>query len=157
MAQKFTFGNYTWAKGSQHKVDANKAAEVMRELEADGRLTAHDLVEVSRPEDAVLHSEFEWDDNKAAEKWREQQARNCINSIQIVVENRDPEKVYVNIVRDDPNYVSVQTALRQEDLREKLLANAYRDAETFRMKYERLVEMASVIDAINATMENRVA
>ena len=75
----------------------------------------------------------------------------------IVVENREPEKVYVNIVRDDPNYVSVQAALRQEDLREKLLANAYRDAETFRMKYERLVEMASVIDAINATMENRVA
>ena len=59
---------YVWAEGFQHKTDASVVAKVTTELEAKNMLTAHNLVDVSRPEDAPLHGEFEWNDEIAAEK-----------------------------------------------------------------------------------------
>ena len=55
------FKGYTWLAGSRHKVDAEVAGRVCEELERNGGLTAERLVEASRPEDAPLHKEFEWD------------------------------------------------------------------------------------------------
>ena len=80
--QRISF-KYTWCDGSHHKVDPNVAAQVATELEEAGMLTAKNLVDVSRPEDAPLHDEFEWDDSVAAEKYREGQARNVIHSLRI--------------------------------------------------------------------------
>ena len=63
----------TWAKGSVFKADPNIAKDVMDQLSAEGRLSPLDLVEASRPEDAPLHNEFEWNDTIAAQKWRKGQ------------------------------------------------------------------------------------
>ena len=151
MAQikKFT---YKWNDGYHHKCDPNVAARVTNELEKQGKLTAKNLVDVSRPVDAPLHPEFEWDDMKAAEKFREEQARNIIRSIQIVYEDYEPRKMYCNIRRTDPEYMSVDVAISKPDTRQMLLDNAFRDMEIFQKKYEMLTELANVFDAMMEVM-----
>ena len=142
-----------WADGSRHKVDAEKAYRVTSDLEERGMLTAQNLVDESRPEDAVLHDEFEWDDDVAANQYRLTQARNIIRSIQIVrAETGEEEKVFVNVHIERPEYTTVTKALMKPDERELLLKAARRDMESFRAKYEKLVELDSVIHAITDTL-----
>ena len=56
---------YKWDKGSRFSVSAQVAGEVCEELEKKGELTAKNLVDVSRPEDAPLHKCFNWNDEEA--------------------------------------------------------------------------------------------
>ena len=61
---------FSYADGYHGVVDAQISGEVCDALSEKGLLTAANLVDVSRPEDAPLHSVFEWVDSVAAEKWR---------------------------------------------------------------------------------------
>lgn len=79
---------YQWKPGSRFKVDANTAGAVCGQLEAAGNLSAKSLLDASRPEDAPLHSEFEWNDSIAAEKFREGQARNIINHLVVRLDEK---------------------------------------------------------------------
>jgi hypothetical protein len=58
-------------------------SELLAIRDANGRLTAPLVVEAARPEDAPLHSQFEWDDGVAAEKYRLTQARHLITSVKV--------------------------------------------------------------------------
>lgn len=141
---------YQWKTGSRHKVDANIAGTVCAELEAAGNLTAGNLVDISRPEDAPLHSEFEWNDSIAAEEWRKRQARNIIQSI-VVVNETNPEnsvRAYFNIEVTKPNYESISAIVTNEDKYEALKRAAFRELEAFRRKYAQITELQAVFDAI---------
>lgn len=134
--QKVDFLKYEWCDGSHHKVDANVAAEVTKSLEEQGMLTAHNLVDVSRPEDAPLHPEFEWNDVVAAEKYRENQARNVIHSLRVVVDSqKEPERVFCNLVVTKPEYTAISRVVQNVDMREMALRNARREMEAFIAKY----------------------
>ncbi len=58
--------------------------DVLAELEADGRLTAAQLVAVAKRKTHALHAEFEWDDTKAAHQNRIDRARTLIRSVRIM-------------------------------------------------------------------------
>jgi len=47
------------------------------------RITPQIVVDESRPEDAPLHSRFEWDDEVAGEAFRRQQAAQMIRSVEV--------------------------------------------------------------------------
>jgi hypothetical protein len=120
------------------------------ELAKDGRLNAQTLVDVNRPEDAPLHSCFEWNDVLAAEEWREHQARNIINSITVVtMPGQEPVRAYFNIHTKLPNYESVQAIVQQEDKYQLLLEMAKKELSAFTRKYKQLSELSKVFDAIN--------
>lgn len=141
---------WTFAPGFHAKVDADTAGAVCEELRENGRLTAANLVEVSRPEDAPLHKAFEWRDDVAAEKWREQQARTIIGNLKVFVEgSAEPVKAYFNLVYTEPEYKSIETILRNEDETAVLLRNALRDMNLFREKYGKLKALANVIAAMD--------
>ena len=141
---------YQWKPGSQHSVSAQVAGEMCAELEKDGRLNAQTLVDVNRPEDAPLHSCFEWNDVLAAEEWREHQARNIINSITVVtMPGQEPVRAYFNIHTKLPNYESVQAIVQQEDKYQLLLEMAKKELSAFTRKYKQLSELSKVFDAIN--------
>ena len=149
---------YVWADGFQHKTDPNVVAQVTAELEEQNILTAHNLVEDSRPEDAPLHGEFEWNDEIAAEKYREEQARGLIRHLRVVTENSEPKRVYCNLVRVSPEYTLIERAVKREDTRMQLLRNAMRELEAYRSKYAELSELAKVNAAIDEFLEDmRVA
>lgn len=148
--------SYTFRKGFAHKVDANVAGAVCDELEKKGRLTAEELVNVSRPEDAPLHGEFEWDDAVAGENWRRQQARCIINSLVVVAPETNKEvRKFFNIVAADRKYESVETIMQNVDKRDALLRDAMRDLSALRKKYACLTELSKVFDAIDG-LENAV-
>ena len=143
---------YEWKTGSRHKVPAAVAAEVMDRLAEENRLNAPDLVEESRPEDAPLHSEFEWDDSIAAEKWREEQAGALIRHLVVRIEANEqeyPTRQYFMVQKEANTYEPIQVILRDEDKTAMLLEQAKRELQAFRSKYAGLKELSEVIKAID--------
>lgn len=141
---------YKFRKGSYIKADAQAAGEMCEQLEARGKLTAEELLNANRAEDAPLHDSFEWDDSVAAESWRMQQARHIINSLEIVTENREPVRAFFSIVRSEPNYRHIDTILQRQDDTEALLKMALSELQAFQKKYSQLVELAAVFSAIDS-------
>jgi len=143
---------YEWKTGSRHKVSAAVAAEVMDRLAEENRLNAPDLVNESRPENAPLHPEFEWDDSVAAEKWREEQASALIRHLVVRIEANDqeyPTRQYFMVQKELNTYEPIQVILRDEDKTAMLLEQAKRELQAFKAKYAGLKELADVIKAID--------
>ena len=141
---------YKLKPGSHHKVSAQIAGEVCKSLEEKGRLTAADLVEESRPEDAPLHEEFEWDDSIAAEEYRKQQARVLIATVvEVVSPEIVPTRAFFNIVHQEANYESINVIIQDEDKRKALLNKAIRELRAFEIKYSTLLELCDVFDVID--------
>ena len=144
---------YQWKEGSQHKVSAAVAAEVTGRLAEEGRLSAHELVDESRPEDAPLHCEFEWDDSVAAEKYREGQGMAIIRHLVVRIvanEQEYPTRVYFKVQKEANTYEPIQVILKDEDKTAKLLEQAKRELQAFKAKYAGLKELAAVISAIDS-------
>jgi len=82
---------WEFKKGARRNKESLPAETVGKELKrlerVHGSLIPEDIVDESRPEDAVLHPEFEWDDGVAGESWRVHQARNLIRIVQLVEED----------------------------------------------------------------------
>lgn len=141
---------YSFAPGTRTKADANVAGAVCEGLREEGKLTAANLVAVSRPEDAPLHSAFDWNDAEAAEKWREQQARVIIGNLRVVVDgDPEPVKAFFNLRVEEPEYESLETILKNEDDTALMLRNALRDLNVFRAKYGRLKALSNVFAAVD--------
>lgn len=145
----------SWVYGSHFKTDATVAKGVMDQLASEGRLTPAELVEVSRPEDAPLHNEFEWNDSIAARKWREQTGRVMIASIQVVAdaeEDQKPVRAYFNIEKTSAEYIPTEIIFSDEAKKNRLLEIAKRELRSFKVKYITLTELAGVMNAIDDLM-----
>ena len=134
---------YQWKTGSRFKTDANIAAGIMNELAKENRLNAETLVDVSRPENAPLHSEFEWDDAKAAEEWRKQTGRVMIASVVCKIENsvqEEPVRAYFHLEREEKEYTPIETIIKDSEKTDKLLQTALRELIAFQQKYRGIKE-----------------
>lgn len=148
---------YEYKIGMKLPVSAQVAGEVCEELEQRNGLTPHNLVEVSRPNDAPTHDLFEWDDTVAAEKYREVQARQVIRLIVKVPEKSqsdEPTRAFVSITthetkRPECCYRSIDRVLRDASSREAMLDNARRELMAFQRKYNQFKELADVFRAID--------
>jgi hypothetical protein len=107
-----------------------------------------DVVEESRPQDAVLHESFEWDDQRAAELHRHWQARTIIRCVSIVSEEAaGPQPVYIHVpatADDGPRYMPTEIVVRQPDM----LDLALRDMLT------RLDSAQKSLDALKRAVES---
>lgn len=144
---------YKWKDTVHPNVDANVAADVCNSLESQGRLTAKDLVEESKPADAPLHGAFEWDNNKAAELYREGQARNIINCLTVTYddeENREEKTVraFFKISKETHDYESTVHIVSDEEKYQALLDMAKKELLAFKTKYAALKELDGVFNAI---------
>lgn len=139
---------YQWKKGNHCKGDAQVAGEICEQLEKAGHLSAKNLLDVSRPEDAPLHDSFEWDDSVAAERYREDQAREIIRSIVIVPEKANPVRGFFKIESAGPTYQSIQSVLQNEDSTQKLLMTAFRELSVIQNKYASLRQLNKVWEAV---------
>lgn len=146
---------YKFKAGSRLKADAQKAGEQCAALEAEGRLTAAELVEENRPKDAPLHGSFEWRDKVAGQLWREHQARHIINSLEVVMEEggAEPVRAYFNIAVRDPNYYHVQTIMREQSMTDAMLLTALRELKALEKKYAQLEALADVWAALRNVKE----
>ena len=154
---------YQFKTGFRVNVSAEEAGQVCERLAKEHRLTGRDIVEESRPENAPLHRYFEWNDSKAAELYRERQGRDLIAHIVIVPDEKisEPEKeiIYVRAfhnVDSTPEYHPIQRILSNEDLHQKLLEAARRDMLIFKEKYKTLMEVQTIIAAIDENLKEEV-
>lgn len=140
---------YQLKSGCRIKAAADVVGHECERLEREGRLTAKELVNESRPIDAPLHDEFEWNDGVAGELWREQQARKLINSVVVVADAKKPQRCFFNISVTEPKYFAIETILNEQDKRSALLQTAKRELNAFKAKYEQLEELCGVFQAID--------
>lgn len=141
---------YQYKPWARYKTPADVAGQVMNDLAKQNNLNAKALVDVSRPEDAALHNEFEWNDSIAAEKWRMQEARVLIDAVVLVVEEAEvaPVRAFVQ-VEEQSNYEPIHVILKDENKTEQLLQRALTELNAFRNKYRSLEIFKKLFDEID--------
>ena len=154
----------TWKNGAIFPVNADVAAQAIIDLQTKlgkDNVTAQELLDASRDENAPLYSCFEWNDSVAAEQYRLWQARHIINSIEITyINNATPTvtRLFCNInqPRQQGEFVKVDVMLNNPNYRKQVLANALRELQSFQRKYavyEELMDVCKVIDAFADTLK----
>lgn len=149
---------YTWSI-PKYSVSADVAGMEFERIEREhGEVSAEVVLDEARPEDAVLHNEFEWDNLKAAEKFRLNQAKSMIRALIVSSEdtNNRPMRAFVDTTPDTKkaSYISIGTAIRDEELRKVVLGNAMREMQIFKAKYSNYKELAKVMAAMDAVLED---
>lgn len=151
---------YQWRVGYNFKADPGKAANVMNKLARDGQLNAENLIEVSKPKDAPLHDDFEWDDTKAAENWRKQQGRCMINSLLMIPEETDKEeakepiRAFFKVAHvDSAQYESTTILIRTQNGRDALRDQAQKELNSYRQKYRTVLEWTGAKVEIDKAIE----
>ena len=175
---------YAWKNertAAFYHATAEQAHEAFEEIRRrDGKLTPAAVVDSARPEESVLHEDFEWRDDVAAEKYRQGQARQMVGAVRIVREERPPVRAYVNVkvvsspplkaadcIREEDEeleqtteeenegrcYMPLEEVLEKPDLCNQMMADARRDAQTYKQKYSTLASLASIMQAIDQTFE----
>ena len=144
---------YEW-KVPLHKVSAQEAGDHIEKLDRiHGEVTPQILLDDSRPENALLHPCYEWDDEKAAEKYRLHQSKMIIgNLVCVSVSDADqtlPEPVRAFISVNDRNekakYRPTVIALSDAEMKKKAFENAERELEMFKKKYKDLIDVEKIL------------
>ena len=154
----------------QNKVPVRAAVdELVRLHNVNGSLTAKDVVDASRPEDAPLHPVFEWDDSVASEQWRQHQARLMVCAIEytpLPTAPVEPIRYFVHVREDDanpkenpsiPGYTQTEIILNDEAFRKRYLRQIMREAEPLIKKCRSFEELADLVKEYEATLERLAA
>ena len=137
-----------------------KSAEVSAELRRiaaahGGLLRASDVVREAADAASPIHSYFEWDDTEAAQLFRLQQARQLIRVV-VEVQQYDEQtyrvRTFVSLTEDriqeGGGYRVMATVLSNPPARARLLNQAMRELNSFKVKYQELSELVGIFRAI---------
>ena len=119
-----------------------------------GVLSPVHVVDFAQDKGTALHSRFEWDNRKAGTSFRIWQARQLISLI-ITVHPIDNEPMRAMIsLRDDRHtgggYRMVDVVLQDDVLARKMFDDAMFELRLFRRKYERIMELNPIFQAMDA-------
>lgn len=149
---------YSWKTGVMFPVKAEVAADTIKNLQASlgkSTITAKELLDASRDENAPLHDCFEWDDSVAAEKFRQDQARRIIIGIEVTKSETIPTttRLFVNVVptaaKKQGEFATIFQAMVVDDWRKQVLMDALKELRSFQRKYSVYKELADVCTAID--------
>lgn len=143
---------YEWKTASYIKADANVAGKQCEELEKTVGLTAKNLLDANRDENAPLHNEFEWRDSIAAEKYRENQAQHiiaclCVRAETATGEQSEPVRAFLKTAPES-EYQSLNVILQSADSHSAMLAMAFKELKAFQRKYKALAELKLLFDVL---------
>lgn len=150
---------YEW-NYRHYPVEADCAGREFERIEKEkGEVTAENLLDSSREENAPMHPCFEWNDSVAAEKFRLGEAREIIGSlvrvfVEIETEQPKQQRAYVNVNPDvgfgaKGSYVSIVKALSEEETRRIVLKRALNEFISLKKKYEVLTELGKIFASID--------
>lgn len=156
---RFAYKSEVYQK--MYPVDADTVGDELERIEGRyGRVTASNVVDESRPDEAPLHPVFEWRDAVAAEKYRHEQARELIGSVRATVyvsgreQAGEPVRVKVRAFSNvspygnEGVYINTGKAMQNEAFRETVLSNAKREMLQLKRKYETLVDWDTIIKEV---------
>lgn len=145
---------YRWKIPGIIPVDAQTAGEELdRIYKRDGVLSPDAIVKDNTDPSAPLHNCFEWDNEKAAHKYRVSQAQEIIRTIIYIPEetnDNQPVRAFVSVAKE---YHPTKIVMQDEYKKSTLLEAALADLRAFKRKYESLVELSNIFDAISNLME----
>jgi hypothetical protein len=125
--------------------------ERVRAASPDGMLHPADVVKFAKNPKTHLHHRFCWDDTLAAKRYRLWQAREVIAAVVTVLPRANQAiEAYVSLRSDRMNggYRAVSDVMQNDGLRAVMLQEALGELERMRHKYERLVELQPVFEAL---------
>lgn len=130
------------------KADANK---VYSDLEQIEEKTPQNIVDYASAHPASeLYKCFTWDDTKAANEWRKYEARQVVRLL-VFEDNNTEEPTKVRVFQSTPEeYKPVTQIVRNEDEYKELLKRAKAELASFKERYKTLVELETVLEAIEA-------
>jgi hypothetical protein len=113
----------------------------LSEKSPDGGVTAHQILEASRPEDAPLHSQFTWNDGAAAKKHRVDEARKLLRLIQIEYlpgkKTRELQSLVINIEnKNERKYYKVEKILTDKNLKKRAIKQILKELRSLVDKYK---------------------
>lgn len=132
------------------KADANK---VYADLEQIEEKTPQNIVDYAAEHPtSELYKCFTWDDTKAANEWRKYEARQVVRLLVFEdINEEEPTKVRV-LQKTADAYKPVTQIVRNEDEYKELLKRAKAELASFRERYKTLVELETVLEAIEALL-----
>ena len=145
---------YKW-RTFDYPVSAQKAGEHIEELNRElGEVTPQIMVDDARPEDALMHPLYEWNDAKAAEKYRHNQAKKILSELVIVRVSEDerelpePTKAFVSIKprNESASYKPIVEALSDEDTKKQVIENARMELDSYTRKYSNLINVIPILE-----------
>lgn len=118
-----------------------------------GEVTPQIMVDDARPEDALMHPMYEWNDDVAAEKYRYCQARKIMSELVIIKVHEsgdalpDPVRAFVSVKprNESASYQTIVSALSHEDTKRQVIANARAEIEAFERKYRGIVDIVPIL------------
>ena len=158
---------YRWKKGSHVSVKADVANHFIERVmgDNDGTLDLDDAVHKSKPRNAPLHNEFEWNNKICGDKYRREQMRYIVRHLEVITKELPgtPVRAYesIELIKQDGNdqpetkhvFIRIEDILADPVARDNLLMRAIRDAISFRKRYSALSEMATIIHVIEDEIE----
>ena len=141
---------YKWKLPGLYPVGAQGAGEELQRIcdSNGGELDPHDVVDESRPDEAVLHPCFEWRDEVAVELYRTDQARGIIRTV-VVIKEEEPQKNVRAFHHVTANYEPIKVVVSDAEKMSQLLKHARAELKAFRDKYKILKELTPVFEAID--------
>lgn len=127
---------------------ADVVAQELARLQEDSDLTASRVLAAARPEGAVLHAAFEWDDGVAGHEYRLIQARSLIRAVVQVSdrgedEGRAPQSIYVHVPdRGEGKYTLLSAVVETPDEYERALTEARRYLDSAENRFHELRRVA---------------
>lgn len=141
---------YKWCR-TGYDADATKVGKELESIN-NGELTNRILLNYAKEnKDSELYKCFEWDDRIASERYRLSQATDILQSISIVVEEKqEVVKAYVNVQTKEENkvYKPLKVVLNNEDEYAQLVKKAEREFISYKEKYNKLIQLQDLKDII---------
>jgi len=157
------------------KIAGHVSDAAVKELEkirskTDGKLIPEMVVEYAHNKNNPLHRYFVWDDSEAARLFRLRQASELIRvCVRIIPGTKTAVRAYVSLTNERKNapgrsaddeddgktvYRRIDDVVSDTAMRKQLLADAMCELAAFRRKYCNLSELASVMKAVDAYLDN---
>ena len=128
----------------------NQELEIIRG-QSGGVLRPEAVVAYAADPKTALHARFEWDDANAAVAYRLEQARFIIRcTVRMIGDDPTPIRTYVSLRPDRgaDSYRDLVEVMRDPNLRLQLLQQSLRELDSWKLRYDRLVELEPVFAAI---------
>ena len=138
--------------------------EEVTEVQRNYGLTAENLLKKASKKSSSLYGFFDWDNSSAGDKWRLNQARQLINEIKIVVEDKEMYAFEnVNVTVEDKKdskikissreYKPIVEVMNNEYYRKQLIQGALSQAKYWKERHSELVELKSIFKTIDEESE----
>lgn len=160
----YKYDEYEW-ETYERSVSANDVGKFCESMEEQGMVvTKKSFLDASRPEEAITHPLFEWDDAVAAERYRLHQSGKHLNDLKGYFTMEEPETkepIAVKIVaysNVNPGssagvYKNTLKAMATPNDKEVILKRARREMVSFCEKYRALKELADAIEVLQKCIE----